>query len=316
MSPSKKACTRGNKNRRMWRGRRGGAPEPTASPRASSNGDVLPPVKFASALPVLRPALQPPGRRTGAQAKAFGCFPPRCSGHDGFDNTLSQVIRIGLRLNWSSQNPDSVPHDSLTHTQWESSIQLRGKHYRKLKRARITAYADFQLAQKCICGPHSSGDIASPLPNWPRCHEERRIHPIGGCLPKAFCPMYRRTRSCWKSALAGVLGRGLLLRATCVMHVVDIGKVRAECLNAHWFMSLDDAGENARLGVETTTRSDLTARSATKPRLARKRPAARSKDGEQFSGESPAAWSKDGEQSKGKPPQARCGSRKRGRPAS
>jgi hypothetical protein len=242
MSPSKKACTRGNKNRRMWRGRRGGAPEPTASPRASSNGDVLPPVKFASALPVLRPALQPPGRRTGAQAKAFGCFPPRCSGHDGFDNTLSQVIRIGLRLNWSSQNPDSVPHDSLTHTQWESSIQLRGKHYRKLKRARITAYADFQLAQKCICGPHSSGDIASPLPNWPRCHEERRIHPIGGCLPKAFCPMYRRTRSCWKSALAGVLGRGLLLRATCVMHVVDIGKVRAECLNAHWFMSLDDAG--------------------------------------------------------------------------
>src|SRR5262245_57008475 len=32
--------------------------------------------------------------------------------------------------------------------------------------------------------------------------------------------------------------------------------------NAHWFMS-----ENARLGVETTTKSDHTARSATKPRL-------------------------------------------------
>ena len=44
------------------------------------------------------------------------------------------------------------------------------------------------------------------------------------------------------------------------------GKFRAECLNAHWFMSLDDAAENARLGVETTTRFDHTARSATSPR--------------------------------------------------
>jgi putative transposase len=44
------------------------------------------------------------------------------------------------------------------------------------------------------------------------------------------------------------------------------GKFRAECLNAHWFMSLDDAHRNTRLGVETITRSDLTARSATKPR--------------------------------------------------
>ena len=45
------------------------------------------------------------------------------------------------------------------------------------------------------------------------------------------------------------------------------GKFRAECLNAHWFMSLDDARvENARLGVETITRRDPTARSATKPR--------------------------------------------------
>jgi hypothetical protein len=46
------------------------------------------------------------------------------------------------------------------------------------------------------------------------------------------------------------------------------GKFCAECLNAHWFMSLNDARENARLGVETTTRSDLTARSATEPGLA------------------------------------------------
>ena len=34
----------------------------------------------------------------------------------------------------------------------------------------------------------------------------------------------------------------------------------AECLNAHRFMSVDDARENARLGVEITTRSVLTAR--------------------------------------------------------
>jgi putative transposase len=42
------------------------------------------------------------------------------------------------------------------------------------------------------------------------------------------------------------------------------GKFRAECLNANWFLSLDEARENARLGVETTTRSDRTVRSATK----------------------------------------------------
>jgi putative transposase len=38
------------------------------------------------------------------------------------------------------------------------------------------------------------------------------------------------------------------------------GKFRAECLNAHWFISLDDARRKC------STRSDLTARSATKPR--------------------------------------------------
>ena len=42
------------------------------------------------------------------------------------------------------------------------------------------------------------------------------------------------------------------------------GKFRAECLNANWFLSLDEARRNARLGVETTTRSGRTVRSATK----------------------------------------------------
>ena len=42
------------------------------------------------------------------------------------------------------------------------------------------------------------------------------------------------------------------------------GKFRAECLNAHWFMSLDDVTKMRGFGVETTTRRDLTPRSATK----------------------------------------------------
>src|SRR5262249_56957732 len=68
-------------------------------------------------------------------------------------------------------------------------------------------------------------------------------------------------------------------------------------------------GENARLGVETITRSDLTARSATKPRssssigqwhaarpdwnVLEKRPVAWSKDGEQSNGGRPSqvSWS-------------------------
>jgi putative transposase len=41
------------------------------------------------------------------------------------------------------------------------------------------------------------------------------------------------------------------------------GKFRAECLNAHWFMSSTTPLGNARLGAETTTMSDHTARSAT-----------------------------------------------------
>jgi hypothetical protein len=37
------------------------------------------------------------------------------------------------------------------------------------------------------------------------------------------------------------------------------GKLRAECLSAHWFMSLDDAKEKCELGVETTTKFAHTA---------------------------------------------------------
>jgi transposase InsO family protein len=45
------------------------------------------------------------------------------------------------------------------------------------------------------------------------------------------------------------------------------GKFRAECLNAHWFMSLETTRvEYATLGVETITRRDRTARSAANPR--------------------------------------------------
>jgi putative transposase len=44
------------------------------------------------------------------------------------------------------------------------------------------------------------------------------------------------------------------------------GSFRAECLNTHWFMSLDDAGRNWKSGVETTMRFDHTAPSATSRR--------------------------------------------------
>ncbi|MET3763078.1 hypothetical protein ABIB28_003647 [Sphingomonas sp. UYEF23] len=40
------------------------------------------------------------------------------------------------------------------------------------------------------------------------------------------------------------------------------GKARAECLGQHWFMSVDDAAENAKRGVETITRRDHIAISA------------------------------------------------------
>src|SRR6185503_16726363 len=44
------------------------------------------------------------------------------------------------------------------------------------------------------------------------------------------------------------------------------GKLRAECLNAHWFMSLDDARKKCEAWRRPTTRRGLTARSPTKPR--------------------------------------------------
>ena len=44
------------------------------------------------------------------------------------------------------------------------------------------------------------------------------------------------------------------------------GKFRAECLNAHWFLSLDDAPPKLRNGLRATTRSDPIARSATSRR--------------------------------------------------
>jgi hypothetical protein len=44
------------------------------------------------------------------------------------------------------------------------------------------------------------------------------------------------------------------------------GKFRAECLNTHGFMSLDDARAKWRLGAETTTRPGHTAPSATSRR--------------------------------------------------
>jgi putative transposase len=45
------------------------------------------------------------------------------------------------------------------------------------------------------------------------------------------------------------------------------GKFRAECLNTHWFMNLDDAVRKCEArAAETTMRFDPTARSATNPR--------------------------------------------------
>ena len=45
------------------------------------------------------------------------------------------------------------------------------------------------------------------------------------------------------------------------------GKFRAECLNTHWFMSIDDARAKWRLVVETTTSFGRTAASAISGRL-------------------------------------------------
>ena len=58
-----------------------------------------------------------------AQAKAFGRFPPRCSGHDGFDNAFPQVIRVGLRHRFGPPEPriNAARTRSLTYN-WESPI--------------------------------------------------------------------------------------------------------------------------------------------------------------------------------------------------
>ena len=64
-----------------------------------------PAAQLCSGVSCVTPALQPPHRRTGAQAEAFGRFPPRCSGHDGFDNAFPQVIRIGLRHRFGPPEP-------------------------------------------------------------------------------------------------------------------------------------------------------------------------------------------------------------------
>ena len=45
------------------------------------------------------------------------------------------------------------------------------------------------------------------------------------------------------------------------------GRLRAECLNAHWFLTLADAREKLEVGADTTTRIDRTGPSATRPRL-------------------------------------------------
>ena len=75
-----------------------------------------PAAQLCSGASAVTPALQPPHRRTGAQAEAFGRFPPRCSGHDGFDNAFTQVVRIGLWHSiWSPQNPESMPQE-LAHS--------------------------------------------------------------------------------------------------------------------------------------------------------------------------------------------------------
>ena len=44
------------------------------------------------------------------------------------------------------------------------------------------------------------------------------------------------------------------------------GRFRAECLNAHWFLSLADARKRWRIGASTTTKNARMGRSGTKPR--------------------------------------------------
>jgi putative transposase len=45
------------------------------------------------------------------------------------------------------------------------------------------------------------------------------------------------------------------------------GRLRAECLNAHWFLSLPTPAKSWRIGARTTTRFGRTGQSATSPRF-------------------------------------------------
>ena len=45
------------------------------------------------------------------------------------------------------------------------------------------------------------------------------------------------------------------------------GRFRAECLNAHWFLTLPTPAKSWRIGASTTTRIGRTGPSATRPRF-------------------------------------------------
>jgi hypothetical protein len=94
------------------------------------------------------------------------------------------------------------------------------------------------------------------------------------------------------------------------------GKFRTECLNAHWFMSLDDARRKCeawRRDVETTTRSDHIAPSATKSRLSLSTDQRHSARPDRNALENAQQHPTIGGGSTGRPSQARRGPEKRGR---
>src|SRR6266480_3332071 len=68
----------------------------------------------------LAPALKPPHRRTGAEPVVFGSLTPRRPGFHGFDNTLSQVVRIRLRHRFGPQTPNQCLQTRLPKDTWES----------------------------------------------------------------------------------------------------------------------------------------------------------------------------------------------------
>src|SRR6266496_5640167 len=122
---SSMACSRFQRRR----GRRPGAPAP---PRAQQPICVLlqrrrtPSARLCPGASSLAPALKPPHRRTGAEPVVFGSLTPRRPGFHGFDNTLSQVVRIRLRHRFGPPNTESMPPDSPTQRHLEiPSIQPR-----------------------------------------------------------------------------------------------------------------------------------------------------------------------------------------------